>query len=196
MSRPASSAAAGRRSDEAGRFAEVLTQAAPAGDAGLPAPAPITTERYVFKKFHAKGGMGEVWLAEDTDIGRHVALKRILKGRESQRDQFLQEARVTGQLEHPGVIPVHELSLDENDQPYYVMKFVHGQTLKEVIADYRAGKNDAVMSRERQLLRLLDIFIDLCQTIAYAHSRGVIHRDIKPENVMVRRFSARRWCST
>ena len=139
----------------------------------------------MFKKFHAKGGMGEVWLAEDSDIGRPVALKRMLKGREKQRLQFVKEARVTGQLEHPGVIPVHELSLDENDQPYYVMKFVHGQTLKEVIEDYHSGKNDVATPREVQWLRLLNIFLDLCQTIAYAHSRGVIHRDIKPDNVMV-----------
>ena len=99
--------------------------------------------------------------------------------------QFVKEARVTGQLEHPGVIPVHELSLDENEQPYYVMKFVHGKTLKDVIADFHKGLPDAGTSREVEWLRLLNIFLDLCQTIAYAHSRGVIHRDIKPDNVMV-----------
>ncbi len=148
-------------------------------------PVPARAGRYVFKKFHAKGGMGEVWLAEDSDIGRQVALKRILKNRKGNSLEFIKEARVTGQLEHPGVIPVHELSLDDNGQPYYVMKFVHGQTLKAVIDDYHGQKADAAASREVQWLRLLNIFLDLCQTIAYAHSRGVIHRDIKPDNVMV-----------
>ena len=100
----------------------------------------------------------------------------------------MQEARVTGQLEHPGVIPVHELNMDENGQPYYAMKFVHGKTLTEVIEDYHEHKLDATTSREVQLLNLLKIFLDLCQTIAYAHSRGVIHRDIKPDNVMVGAF--------
>jgi hypothetical protein len=141
--------------------------------------------RYVFKKFHAKGGMGEVWLCEDSDIGRPVALKRMLKGRQKHKNQFVKEAQVTGQLEHPGVIPVHELSVDENGQPYYVMKFVHGQTLKEVIHEFHEQKPDAETPREVAWLRLMNVFIDLCQTIAYAHSRGVIHRDIKPDNVMV-----------
>jgi Flp pilus assembly protein TadD len=154
-------------------------------DATATAAVPAAAGRYVFKKFHAKGGMGEVWLAEDSDIGRPVALKRIRKGRQNQSLQFVTEARVTGQLEHPGVIPVHELSLDDNGQPYYVMKFVHGQTLSAVIADYHKGKADPQAPREVQWLRLMNIFLDLCQTIAYAHSRGVIHRDIKPDNVMV-----------
>jgi len=151
--------------------------------------------RFVFKKFHAKGGMGEVWLCEDSDIGRPVALKRMLKGRQKHKNQFIKEAQVTGQLEHPGVIPVHELSLDDKGQPYYVMKFVHGKTLKDVIREFHEQKptppspplqgGDLGGSREVAWLRLLKVFINLCQTIAYAHSRGVIHRDIKPDNVMV-----------
>ncbi len=143
---------------------------------------PKGTSRYFLKKFHAKGGMGEIWLAEDTDLGRQVALKRMLRGKQSQ--QFLRKAQVTGQLEHPGVIPIHELSVDERGAPYYVMKFVHGKTLKEVIADYHAAR-DTGTPREVQRLSLLNIFLGLCQTVAYAHSRNVIHRDIKPDNVMV-----------
>ncbi|HEV8176185.1 MAG TPA: serine/threonine-protein kinase, partial [Gemmatimonadales bacterium] len=170
----------------------------------LPAVPTKGMGRYSLKKIAGKGGMGEVWLAEDTDIGRTVALKRMLKARSRQRDQFLHEAQVTGQLEHPGIIPVHELTRDENGEPFYTMKFVHGQTLKEVIADYHAGKTkiaepvgatakngatsdpkSGAASREVEWLRLLNIFLDLCQTMAYAHSKRVIHRDIKPENVMV-----------
>jgi tetratricopeptide (TPR) repeat protein len=174
-------------------------------DQSKPVPPTIEAGRFSLKKFHARGGMGEVWLAEDCDIGRQVALKKMRSGREHQRDTFLLEARITGQLEHPGVIPVHELGLDENNQPFYVMKFVHGRTLKDAIDEYHApppadsaagaaaagtatqsaATAGAADGREVQRLRLLSIFIDLCQTIAYAHSRGVLHRDIKPENVMV-----------
>ncbi len=164
-----------------GRREAGLTSPASAG--AFPTAPPVRTGRYFLKKFHAKGGMGEVWLAEDGDIGRPVALKRMLKGREEHKERFLQEGQVTGQLEHPGVIPVHELGLDENGQPYYVMKFVHGRTLQEVIQAYHKGEGGE--AKEVQRLRLLNIFLNLCQTVAYAHSRGVIHRDIKPDNVMV-----------
>jgi lipoprotein NlpI len=141
---------------------------------------------YAPKKFHAKGGMGEIFVAEDTVIGRSVALKRMLRGaRPEQVERFLVEARITGQLEHPGVVPVHELGVDDKGQPYYVMKFVHGQTLKGIIAAYHASSPTGDVPREVQQLRLLQVFVDLCQTVGYAHSRGVLHRDLKPENVML-----------
>jgi Tfp pilus assembly protein PilF/tRNA A-37 threonylcarbamoyl transferase component Bud32 len=153
------------------------------------------TGRFVLKKFHARGGMGEVWVAEDTDIGRVVALKKIRSGREAQVDKFLHEAQITGQLEHPGVVPVHELGVDGEGQPFYVMKFVHGRTLKEAIDDYHSSGTKpadsaptAAVPREVQLVQLLQVFIHLCQTVAYAHSRNVIHRDLKPDNVMVGQY--------
>src|SRR5207244_700583 len=114
---------------------------------------------------------------------RKVALKRMRKSVKNQKDAFLWEAQVTGQLEHPGVIPVHELSVDDNGEPYYIMKFVHGQTLHRAIDDFHAAAKGGV--NEVQRVKLLQIFLNLCQTVAYAHSRGVIHRDIKPENVMI-----------
>jgi tetratricopeptide (TPR) repeat protein/predicted Ser/Thr protein kinase len=165
------------------RSVEATARIAPDHDA--PLPPMMGGGRFLLKRFHAKGGMGEVWLAEDCDIGRQVALKKVRTGRESHRDMFLQEARITGQLEHPGVIPVHELGLDDNSQPFYVMKFVHGRTLKEAIEEYHGPRAAGREAREVERLRLLNIFVDLCHTIAYAHSRGVIHRDVKPENVMV-----------
>ncbi len=150
-------------------------------------PAPLSGRpRYDLKKVHARGGMGEVWLAEDTGIGRVVALKKMrpqLKGK-GKEDTFLWEAQVTGQLEHPGVVPVHELGSDAGGDPYYVMKFVHGSTMLEELEAFHAIPKDDPR-REVERLRLLQVFLALCQTIAYAHSRGVIHRDIKPENVMV-----------
>jgi len=150
------------------------------------APAGTSAERYVPKRFHAKGGMGEIWLAEDCDIGRQVALKKMLgAAQQEQKDRFLVEARITGQLEHPGIVPIHELGTDPEGQPYYVMKFVHGRTLKKVIKEYHSPESKSDVPREVQHVRLLQIFLDLCQTVAYAHSRGVLHRDLKPDNVML-----------
>ncbi|HEV3081873.1 MAG TPA: protein kinase [Gemmataceae bacterium] len=141
--------------------------------------------RYVLKKFHAKGGMGEIWLADDIDVGRSVALKRMRSGREGNREKFFMEARITGRLEHPGIVPVHELGEDEQGRPFYIMKFVHGPTLKDRIKEYHDASSTSATPREVQQLRLLENFVSLCQTVAYAHSKGIIHRDIKPDNVML-----------
>jgi tRNA A-37 threonylcarbamoyl transferase component Bud32/predicted Zn-dependent protease len=151
--------------------------------AAAPSGAPrVRPDRYALKRFHARGGMGEVWLAEDCDVGRAVALKRMRRnGTPEEQERFLREARITGQLEHPGIVPVHELGSDENGQPVYVMKFVHGRTLTAAVKEYHESKT----GREVQLLRLLEVFVSLCQTVAYAHSRGVLHRDLKPDNVML-----------
>jgi hypothetical protein len=97
--------------------------------------------RYLIQKFHAQGGIGEVWLAEDAEIGRAVALKRLKKKREDQQDRFLAEAQITGQLEHPGIVPVHDLGLGEQGRPFYIMTFVRGRTLKDAIDDHHAGKS-------------------------------------------------------
>ena len=142
---------------------------------------------YVLKKFFAKGGMGEVWLAEDPAIGRSVALKRMLGKRADQQVRFRVEAQITGQLEHPGIVPVHELGSNAEGEPYYVMKFVEGRTLQKVIEEFHAGKLTGG-AREVEQLKLLQMFLSLCQTVGYAHSRGVLHRDLKPENVMLGPF--------
>src|SRR5439155_2783673 len=156
--------------------------------AGAGGGSGTATARFVLKKFHARGGMGEVWIAQDSAIGRVVALKKIRSGRETQADKFLHEAQITGQLEHPGVVPVHEVGVDATGQPYYVMKFVHGRTLKEAIDDYHKPAGPRAVAREVQFVQLLQVFIHLCQTVAYAHSRSVIHRDLKPDNVMVGQY--------
>jgi tetratricopeptide (TPR) repeat protein len=139
---------------------------------------------YVLKKFYAKGGMGEVWLAEDPVIGRSVALKRMLSKRDDQQMRFRVEAQITGQLEHPGIVPVHELGTNDQGEPYYVMKFVQGRTLQKVIEEFHAQKLTGG-AREVEQLKLLQMFLSLCQTVGYAHSRGVLHRDLKPDNVML-----------
>jgi tetratricopeptide (TPR) repeat protein/tRNA A-37 threonylcarbamoyl transferase component Bud32 len=148
----------------------------------------LRSHRYVLRQFHARGGIGEVWLAEDAEIGRRVALKRLRKKREDHEQRFLVEAQITGQLEHPGIVPVHDLGVDDDGRPFYVMTFIHGQTLKEVVADYHAGKSPSGEPLEVQGTRLLENFVKVCEAVAYAHHRGVVHRDVKPDNVMLGPF--------
>jgi PAS domain S-box-containing protein len=148
-------------------------------------------ERYARLRLHATGGIGRVWLAHDGDLGRDVALKELRPERAEQAalwTRFLQEARITGQLEHPGVVPVYELARRRDDQqPFYTMRFVKGRTLSEaarVFHDKRlAGQADAL-----DLPVLLNAFVTVCNTVAYAHSRGVIHRDLKGQNVVLGDF--------
>jgi serine/threonine protein kinase len=131
---------------------------------------------------HAQGGLGQIALARDDRIMREVALKQILTvhaDNPTLRKRFLYEARITGQLEHPSIVPVYCLGDDENGRPYYVMRFVRGRTLDDIITEYTASPNGIVF---RELLRR---FIAVCQAVAYAHARGVIHRDLKPSNIML-----------
>ena len=126
------------------------------------------------------GGMGEVLLARDDDLARDVAAKVIRGDGDAYRmAKFFREARITGQLEHPGIVPVYELGLAEGRQPFLVMRRVEGQTIAELLADD---------DRPFPLGERLQVFMRICEAIAYAHSRGVIHRDLKPDNVMVGRF--------
>ena len=127
-------------------------------------------------------------MAKDTEIGRTVALKRLRPQREELKDRFLVEAQVTGQLEHPGIVPVHDLGIDTEGRPFYVMSFIHGRTLKDAIEEYHAGSLSSREPREVQGSRLLENFVKVCQAVAYAHHRGVVHRDLKPENVMLGPF--------
>ena len=140
-------------------------------------------ERYTLLDKHATGGMGQISLYRDEFLGRVVALKELLvKGEKTSLpgvSRFVREARITGHLEHPSIIPVHELGVAPDGLPYYTMKFVQGQSLSDAIKD---------ASGIEGRLKLLSNFLSLAQAIAYAHRRGVIHRDIKPDNVMVGEF--------
>ena len=119
----------------------------------------------------------------DSDLGRELAVKVLL---ERYRDhpamirRFIEEAQISGQLQHPGVVPVYEIGVLSDHRPYFAMKLIKGRTLAELLA----GRSDA----EDNLPRLLSIFEAVCQTVAYAHARGVIHRDLKPSNIMVGSF--------
>jgi tetratricopeptide (TPR) repeat protein/tRNA A-37 threonylcarbamoyl transferase component Bud32 len=130
-----------------------------------------------------RGGMGVVLKGRDSDLGRELAVKVLL---ERYRDhpamirRFIEEAQISGQLQHPGVVPVYEIGVLSDHRPYFAMKLIKGRTLAELLA----GRSDA----EDNLPRLLSIFESVCQTVAYAHARGVIHRDLKPANIMVGSF--------
>ena len=131
-----------------------------------------------------------MFVARDEELRREVALKLIQEqyaGDTDSRDRFLFEAEITGRLEHPGVIPVYGLGVDGNGRPYYAMRFIRGESLKESIARFHRADGPAREPGERSLAlrELLGRFIDVCNTIAYAHGRGVLHRDLKPANVML-----------
>ena len=139
-----------------------------------------------------QGGMGQVWLARDVDLNRHVAIKTLKEKFGRNQDavaRLLREAQITGQLEHPNVIRVYELATGSSDQrPYFSMQLVRGKrTLRAVIQEYHAACLEGA-ENPLEFRRLLDAFVAICQALGYAHSRGVLHRDLKPHNVMIGRY--------
>jgi serine/threonine protein kinase/Flp pilus assembly protein TadD len=147
-------------------------------------------DRYTLTRLHAKGGIGQVWLARDEDLGRDVALKELRPERIENPvvwARFLEEARITGQLEHPSIVPIYELTRRKDHQPFYTMRFVRGRTLTEAIRDYHQKRKQG-QARPLDLAHLLNAFVAVCNAIAYAHSRGVIHRDLKGQNIVLGDF--------
>ena len=143
--------------------------------------------RYEVRALAGEGGMGEVFVVHDKVLERDVALKR-LRGEHHGEDRlrrFVQEARVTGRLEHPNIVPVHELS-EGDDQHFFTMKLVRGCSLGQVLA--RLRKCEAAAVSEYELRRLVGILVSVCQAVAFAHSKGVLHRDLKPDNIMLGDF--------
>jgi serine/threonine-protein kinase len=156
------------------------------GSAGRAEPLPGS--RYRPLRLHAQGGLGEVYVARDEELSREVALKRMRRPHagEGARRRFLREGEITGSLEHPGVVPVYGLTRDAQGQPCYAMRLVRGQSLQEAIARFHAPDAAGGAARGGLALRqLLGRFLVVCNTIAYAHSRGVVHRDLKPANIML-----------
>jgi serine/threonine-protein kinase len=145
--------------------------------------------RYQPLRFHAKGGLGEVYAAQDLELNREVALKEIkpqYADDMASRRRFIVEAEITGNLEHPGIVPVYGLGAYSDGRPFYAMRFIHGETLSSRIKAFHAADPPNFASLEfRQLLRRL---IDVCNAVAFAHSRGIVHRDLKPHNVMLGPF--------
>jgi serine/threonine-protein kinase len=152
---------------------------------------PRGRDRYTLTRLQARGGMGEVWLAHDTDLGRDVALKELRVERTDEPEvwaRFVEEAKITGRLEHPGIVPVYELVRPgDRGRPFYTMRFVRGRTFTDVIKSYHqkrvAGSAGPFDQRE-----LLNAFVGVCNAVAYAHARGVLHRDLKGQNVVLGDF--------
>ena len=180
-----------------------------ASDGETRPPGPVVAaggRRFRSLRPHAQGGLGAVFLALDTELNREVALKQILDRHAddlTSRSRFILEAEITGGLEHPGIVPVYGLGIHDDGRPYYAMRFIRGDSLKEAIANFhapaaapgsanhaddRAGigrPEDPRGSRDLELRKLLRRFLDVCNAIDYAHSRGVLHRDIKPANIIL-----------
>jgi serine/threonine-protein kinase len=150
--------------------------------------------------------MGAILKGRDTDLGRDIAVKVLLETHQGKTElvqRFVEEAQIAGQLQHPGITPVYELGQFADKRPYFTMKLVKGKTLAALLAEKasvvalaprepdEAPRGHGVLTQPRspsEHLRFLKIFEQICQTLAYAHARGVIHRDLKPANVMVGAF--------
>jgi serine/threonine-protein kinase len=156
--------------------------------ADAPPPPPTSGHRYQRIATLGQGGVGRVEHARDGDLLREVAVKMlrpdVARSPMLQR-QFLWEARVTAHLDHPNIIPVHDLGVDADGRPFYTMKLVRGKTLKDALIEIAAL---APRERDATLQRRLRWFLTICQAVAFAHARGVLHRDLKPSNVMIGEF--------
>lgn len=179
------------RLDRGGRIAKLL---------GIADASVLTTDevelrqvgaRYTLLRRLGQGGIGTVWLARDENLQRYVALKEVT-GRTQPGDpalaHFRREAEITGQLEHPGIVPVYQFGTDEKSgRSFYAMRFLGKRTLQDAISEYherrQAGNEDTLLQH-----RLLTAFVNVCQAVAHAHSRKIIHRDLKPENIAIDSF--------
>jgi serine/threonine protein kinase len=143
-------------------------------------------------RLHAEGGLGMVFRADDKRLSREVAVKFIrstLADDTESRDRFRLEAEITSRLEHPGIVPVYGLGDTGEDKLFYAMRFIQGQTLEELIDRFHTeSERESPDDHERHFRELLERFIAVCNTMAYAHNRGIVHRDIKPSNVMLGRY--------
>lgn len=162
---------------------------------------PVTGEwvpvyKYEIKSKLGQGGMGEVYKVLDRDLRREVAMKRLrpqaaMGAAEEDLLRFVKEAQATGRLEHPNIVPVHDLGVDGDGRVYFTLKYVKGLSLKEVIR----GRRDATQLEDKRKFRdvftarqMIEILISVCNAVAYAHSKDIIHRDLKPDNVMLGDF--------
>jgi serine/threonine-protein kinase len=149
--------------------------------------------RYRVLRPHARGGLGEVFVALDEELHREVALKEIQEQHAqnpSSRGRFVLEAELTGGLEHPGIVPVYGFGHYPDGRPYYAMRFIQGETLHDALRRFHEAEGLGRDPGERTLAlrELLGRFIDVCNAVAYAHSRGVVHRDLKPGNIMLGKY--------
>ncbi len=147
--------------------------------------------RFRKSQLHEQGGLGNVWLANDLELDRRVAVKEI-KAKYSASDvhrlRFLREVQITSRLEHPGILPVYGLGQLANGAPYFAMQFVKGRNFRQAIVEFHATDEGRDGKQSLEFRRLIRHFLDVCNTLQYAHARGVVHRDIKPENIMIGQY--------
>ena len=158
-----------------------------------PAPAAPIAGRYQVARRLGKGGMGEVMQARDEQVGRDVAIKRMRTADPTERQvtRFLREASIQGRLEHPAIVPVHEIGRDTDGLPFFAMKKLAGITLQEILDDKSNGRDSqSKIGKESRftLQQILRAFVEVCLAVEFAHVRGVVHRDLKPDNIMLGDF--------
>jgi serine/threonine protein kinase/WD40 repeat protein len=178
--------------------AEAAAERAPTGTVrmGKPAEHGRVVGRFKILKHHARGGLGDVWIAQDLELGRKVAFKEIQDDKadyQTYRSRFVREAEVTSALEHPGIVPIYGMGQFANGRPYYAMRFLDSKTLFDEIDQFHLERVDPVLKLSPtelnlRLRRLLQRFIDICEAMDYAHTCGVLHRDLKPQNIMIGRY--------
>lgn len=186
------------------RGGDVPTIVEPKSNTGVPfaGPSPRPSETIGSARTEVKplrlyeeigrGGMGTVFRAEQLELGREVAFKQLLDGENATlRERFMREVRITAQLDHPNIVPVHGLEVSADGRSIgYAMKLVEGQTLRLLISQAAAAyENDRPIDAEHSLTKRLEHFLKICDAIAFAHDRGVIHRDLKPANFMIGKFN-------
>jgi serine/threonine-protein kinase len=167
--------------DQAGATTAMVGEATSAG------------QRFRLLRFYDRGALGEVYVARDEELHREVALKQIRDEHADDaqhRARFVVEAEITGALEHPGIVPVYGLGRYDNGRPFYAMRLIQGDNFKSAIERFHQAGTPALDAGGRTLefRRLLRRFLDVCDAVAYAHSRGVLHRDLKPGNIMLGKF--------
>ena len=166
----------------------VALDAEEAHEFALPGTNPKNWGKYQILQEIGRGGMGRVILWRDNNIQRLVATKLLLPGNMQAQEttqRFLEEGQITGQLEHPNIVPIHEMGVDESGNLYFTMKYVKGQSLKTLLQKIQ---QEPACREEWSLTKMLQVFQNICYAVDYAHAKKVIHRDLKPENVMLGSF--------
>lgn len=180
-----------------GQRSSKTSSSAGQGSLGLSLPAPLPEvylDRYTMQGEIGRGGMGSILAVRDESLGRELAMK-VLRGRGAlfagmqepptpphDLARFLEEARITGGLQHPNIVPVHELGADPEGKPYFTMKLVEGRTFRQVLPLARAGEEGWSVQRA------LGVLLKVCEAVGFAHDKGVLHRDLKPANLMLGSF--------
>ena len=182
----------GQARTQAGKPVDALSETIGIGESTT-AGGGDSNGRFRLLRLHDRGGLGEVFVALDRELNREVALKQMQERHADDpqlRARFIVEAEVTGGLEHPGIVPVYGLGTYPDGRPFYAMRFIRGDNLKSAVERFHADpelvRDDGKRTLERQ--RLLGRFLDICNAVFYAHSRGVLHRDLKPGNIMLGKF--------